>query len=148
MRHPAALRNPLDDAWQRRFLEDDDVGSAEGDDGLQRVLSSGPAAADIVAEELDRHSWWRRCRGAVVSSPRSISVRYGWPSSSPRKYMTASRVAWMFTGRWTIAMSCSRSGTSSGAIVGSSSLNGREWMPGTKNPVILKNSRTFSPTRV
>ena len=41
----------------------------------------------------------------------------------------------MFTGRLTIAISCSRSGTSSGAMSRSSSLSGREWTPGTKKPV-------------
>ena len=46
----------------------------------------------------------------------------------------------MLTGRWTIAISCSRSGTSSGAMSGSSSLSGRECTPGTKKPVSLKNS--------
>ena len=41
-----------------------------------------------------------------------------------------------------------RSGTRSGAMSGSTSLNGREWTPGMKKPVTLKNNNVASPTSV
>ena len=59
-----------------------------------------------------------------------------------------SRVAWMFTGRPTIEVSCSRRSIKAGAMSGSSSPSGREWTPGTKNPVALKAPRMSAPTRV
>ncbi len=55
----------------------------------------------------------------------------------------------MLTGRPTIAISRSRSGTRAGAMSGSLSLNGRECRPGTQNPVTQNSPITSSPpTRV
>src|SRR6185369_15282097 len=136
-RHGAGGRQRLDHRRDRRLLKDDDVGRAGRDDGAQRLLAAGAAAADVVAEQADH-----------AVSVFSTSVRYGWPISSPRRYITKSRVPWILTGRFTISMSFSRSGTRSGAMSGSSSLNGRECTPGTKNPVSLKNDRIRWPTSV
>jgi len=52
------------------------------------------------------------------------------------------------TGRPTIAINRLRSGTRSGAMSGSFSQSGREWMPGTKKPVGSKYSTPPSPTKV
>ena len=54
----------------------------------------------------------------------------------------------MLTGRLTIAISFSRSGSSPGAMSGSSSPIGRECTPGTKKPVTLKKWMTVLPTSV
>ena len=87
----------LDDAGIGGFLKDDDIGGRRTNDVEERLLAARAAALDVVAQEPDRQSCF------------STSVRYGWPSSSPRRYMTKSRVPWMFTGRSTIAMSSARS---------------------------------------
>lgn len=97
MRQAGGGGEPFDDGGIGGFLEDDNVGGGRTDDGQQRVLAAAPAALDVVAQEPERQSRF------------STSVRYGWPSSSPRKYITTSRVPWMFTGRLTIAMSSPRS---------------------------------------
>src|SRR5262245_44810459 len=124
--HARSSRERPNDARIGGFLKDDDVGIARADDGRQRVLAPRASPADVVGQEPERQS---------VSS---TSVRYGWPSSSPRKYMTQSRVPWMLTGRRTIAISRSRSGTRRGAMSRSTSLRGREWMPGTQKPSRMK----------
>ena len=130
LRHAGTAARPIDDRRPGGFLEDDEVRLAGGDDGGDASSRPLPpcgccrsGAEAHVAFSLD---------GLVDEQQR-----YGCPSSSPRTYITKSRVAWMFTGRLTIAISCSRSGVRSGAMSGSSLLMGRECTPGTKKPVTL-----------
>src|ERR1044072_1072796 len=97
VRQVTASRQRFDDRRNRRFLEHDDVGRTRPDDGFEGRLAAGAAPADVVAEKPD-HSM----------SDFSTSVRYGWPRSSPRRYMTKSRVPRMFTGRVTMSITPSR----------------------------------------
>src|SRR6478672_11865649 len=81
VRHVAARGERFDHRGNRRFLKDDDIGRAGADPGFEGGLAAGPTPADVVAEKAD-HSM----------SFFSTSVRYGCPSSSPRRYITKSRV--------------------------------------------------------
>src|SRR2546430_11064925 len=59
----------------RSLLEDDEVRIARADDRGERLLASRSAPADVVGQQPQRQSRF------------STSVRYGCPSSSPRKYI-------------------------------------------------------------
>ena len=104
MRHRAGARQLAHDGWIGGFLKDDDVRVAGTDDVGQRMLAPGASPANVVSQQSKRQSAF------------STSVKYGWPMSSPRRYITKSRVPWMLTGRLTIAISRLRKGTSLGAM--------------------------------
>src|SRR5690349_21777179 len=144
--HASAGRERFDHVRPRRFLENHDVGRTAVDDLRDLLDASGSAALNVVGEQAKRHAG----RESVIEMPAgfSNSVRYGCPSRSPRNWITMSRDAWIFTGRSTIAINRWRRGTRSGAISGSSSLNGRECTPGTKKPLAVKNSSAPLPTSV
>src|SRR5690606_5991539 len=108
---PAALRSPrghvqtvgqrANDLGPRRLLEDDEIRVAGADDGRDRFFPAEPAVPEVVGEHRQGHE----------PCTRSSRTRYGCPRIPPRRVMTASRVAWMFTGRLTRAINRSRSGS-------------------------------------
>ena len=63
--------------------------SGRGDDGTERLLPG----------RVRRAGCCRSRRGRPSPSALPMRVRYGWPSTSPRRNITMSRVAWMLTGR-------------------------------------------------
>src|SRR5690606_16555524 len=92
---PQTLGQPGDDLRVRRLLQDDEIRLPGCDDRGERRLAAESSVADVVGQDRQRHE----------PGARPTRTRYGWPSTSPRSVITASRVAWMLTGRCTIAIS-------------------------------------------
>src|SRR4029453_4042701 len=139
--------NSLDVGGFRRLLQQHQIGCTGVDDCRDRIDAAMPAVLNVVGEQAKHQSRVESLPGDGISG-FSNKVRYGCPSRSPRSWMTKSRDAWIFTGRPTMSINIRRSGTRSGAMSGASWLNGREWTPGTKNPVGLKSSTAPAPINV
>src|SRR5207248_104988 len=122
--HLRRRRELRDDLGPCGLLQDDHVGGALFDHGSDGAHPPHPAVTDVVGQQAQGHG--------VSSLPQR--VRYGWPMTCSRRYMTQSRVPWMLTGRPTIFINRSRRGRRPGAMSGSFSLTGREWILGMKKP--------------
>src|SRR4051812_22918882 len=90
LRHPAPGRDALDNRGVGGFLKDDEIGVTGGDDGGDLLFPAAAPMADVVGQQAEAHA-------PSVFIALSMSTRYGCPSSSPRTYITKSRVAWMLT---------------------------------------------------
>src|SRR5687767_13084516 len=91
------LGHPRDDIRIGCFLQHDDIWCDRTDDRGDLCLSAGPAEANVVAEDAERHavaSAFDSSRvDAFSSSTAATRVKYGWSNSTSRAYCTRPAVA-------------------------------------------------------
>src|SRR4051794_7511295 len=100
------LRELFHHARIARFLQCHEVRLCRRDHLGELLGASCAAFTDVVGEEPHGQS---RDSDVVSSSSGFLrSTRYGWSITTSRRYCTNDVVAWMFTGRLTMAQSCLR----------------------------------------